>query len=228
MRAWFLTTALLLSLAGPLAAQGRPAGNVNDMILEVMRTDLGKDRQSMAMWLPTEFFIAAGVAQVPGLDPKEMEKELAFLQDYVVFMVQAKTMGEDGATNLSTAQLRALATLVDETGRTVKPLSELPPKVESLLNVVRQGFATQRGGEDYRLLVFPGRETGSPRAFASPTRRGGLTLKLAKSEGFPGMALTWKTPLASFVQPVSCGKCKEPLQPAWSFCPWCAQPVAAK
>lgn len=228
MRTLLLLAALLLPASMPLGAQGRTPGNVNDMILEVMRTDLGKDRQSMAMWLPPEFFIAAGVAQTPGLDPKEMEKELAFLQDYAVFMVQAKAMGEDGATSLSTAQLRALATLVDEAGRTVKPLSELPPKVESLLNLVRQGFASQRGGEDYRLLVFPGREAGAQRTFASPTRRGAITLRLGKTEAFPGMALSWKTPLASFVSPVACAKCGEALQPAWSYCPWCAKPVPAK
>lgn len=228
MRTWLLTVALLLSAALPAAAQGRAPGNVNDMILEVMRTDLGKDRQNMAMWLPQEFFLAAGVAQMPGLDPKEAERELAFLLDYAVFMVQVKVMGEDGVTTLSTSQLRALATLVDESGRTVKPLTELPPKVDSLLNVVRQGFSAQKGGEDYRLLIFPGREPGTQKTFASPQRRGSVTLQLAKTKDFPGMSLSWRTPLASFVQPVACVKCKESLQPAWSFCPWCAQAVPAR
>lgn len=228
MRLLLLLAVFLMSTAAPLGAQGRPPGNVNDMILEVMRTDLGKDHQNMAMWLPPEFFVAAGVAQVPGLDPKEAEKELGFLQDYAVFMVQAKVMGEDGAISFSTSQLRAMATLVDEAGHSVKPLTELPPKVESMLNVVRQGFASQRGGEDYRLLVFPGREAGAKRAFASPTRRGMITLKLAKTETFPGMSLRWKTPLASFVSPVACAQCGELLQPAWSYCPWCAKPAPAK
>jgi hypothetical protein len=106
----------------------------------------------------------------------------------------------------------------------VKPLTDLPPKVEATLNAVRQGFAS-KGREEFRLLVFPGRGAdGTP--FASPSRRGTVTLKVAKVGEFPGLALSWKTPLASFVQPVACGKCKEPLQPAWSFCPWCAQPAA--
>lgn len=227
MRAWLLVAAILLSGAAPAAAQGRGPGNVNDMILEVMRTDLGKDKEGLAMWLPQEFFVAAGLAQAPGLDPKELEKELAFLLDYAVFMVQAKTSGEDGAVHLSTAQLRTAATLVDASGRSVKPLTDLPPKVEATLNAVRQGFAS-KGREEFRLLVFPGRGTDGKQPFASPVRRGAVSLKLAKVGEFPGMTLTWKTPLASFVQPVACGKCKEPLQPAWSFCPWCAQAVPAR
>lgn len=226
MRTLFLLAALLISAAAPAAAQGRAPGNVNDMILEVMRTDLGKDKEAMAMWLPQEFFVAAGMAQAPGLDPKEMEKELGFLLDYAVFMLQAKSNGEDGPVHLSSVQLRAAATLVDEAGRSVKPLTDLPPKVEATLNAVRQGFAA-KGREEFRLLVFPGRGAdGKP--FASPSRRGAVTLKVAKVGEFPGLALTWKTPLASFVQPTACGKCKEPLQPAWSFCPWCAHPVSAK
>lgn len=224
MRALLLLAAILGSAAIPLRAQtGRP-GNVNDMILEVMRTDLAKDKEAMAMWLPQEFFVAAGMAQAPGLDPKELEKELAFLKDYAVFMVQAKSKGEDGAVALSTSQLRAVATLVDESGRSVKPLAELPAKVEATLNAVRQGFSA-KGREEFRLLVFPGRSQDSTQIMASPTRRGAISLRLAKVDAFPGMALTWKTPLASFVKPVACAKCGEPLQPAWSFCPWCAQPA---
>lgn len=226
MRVLLLLAAILGLAALPLQAQaqaGRP-GNVNDMILEVMRTDLGKDKEAMAMWLPQEFFVAAGMTQAPGLDSRELEKELAFLKDYAVFMVQAKTKGEDGPVSLSTSQLRALATLVDESGWSVKPLTELPAKVEATLNAVRQGFSA-KGREDFRLLVFPGRNQDGGSLMASPTRRGAISLRLAKADAFPGMALTWKTPLASFVKPVACAKCGEPLQPAWSFCPWCAQPA---
>jgi len=220
-----LLAALLFLPVSALRAQA-PV-NVNDMILEVMRTDLGKNKEAMAMWLPQEFFLAAGLAQAPGLDPKELEKELDFLLDYTVFMVQAKTKGEDGPQSLSSAQLRAHTTLVDEAGRVVKPLSELPPKVDSMLNLVRQGFAS-RGNEDFRLLVFPGRDAATKRLFASPIRKGALTLKLDKVEAFPGMSLAWKTPLASCVKPMPCLKCGEMVQAAWSFCAWCGRPAGGK
>jgi hypothetical protein len=225
MRSWFWLAAVLLVLAAPLEAQGH--ANVNEMVLEVMRTDLGKDRESMAMWLPQEFFLAAGLSQAPGLDRQKLEQELDFLSDYAVFMVQAKTKGEDGPASLTTAQLRAIATLADEDGKTLKPLSELPSRVEELLNVMRQGIAS-KGNTEFRLLVFPGREHGSKRLFISPTRRGTVTFKLAKTTEFPGLVLTWKTPLSSFVKPSACAKCKQPLQAAWSFCPWCAEPAGSK
>ena len=227
MRVLLLLTAILFSATTPLAAQGRAPGNVNDMILEVMRTDMGKGKEAMAMWLPQEFFVAAGLSQTPGLDPKDLEKELDFLRDYVVFMVQAKTQGEDGPVSLSSSQLRTAASLVDEAGRSVKPLTDLPPKVEATLNAVRQGFSA-KGRDEFRLLVFPGRSADGKQTIASPTRRGTISLKLAKVDEFPGMVLTWKTPLASFVEPAACTKCGESLQPAWAFCPWCAKPTAAK
>lgn len=228
MRTWLVAAAVFFSAGAPLAAQGRGPGNVNDMVLDVMRTDLGPGRESMAMWLPQEFFVAAGMAQAPGLDPKALEKELAFLLDYAVFMVQAKANGEDGPVYLSSSQLRAAATLVDEAGRVVRPLTNLPPRVEATLNAVRQGFSA-KGREEFRLLVFPGQSPEGRQPFASPSRRGAVSLKLAKVGEFPGMSLTWKTPLASFVKPAACAKCGEALQPAWSFCPWCGtQPAAAK
>lgn len=225
MRSLLLFAALLLAFPLPLGAQGRPPVNVNDMVLEVMRTDIGKGRESMAMWLPQEFFVAAGMSQAPGLDPKDLERDLEVLLDYAVFMVQAKIDGEDGSMSLSSSQMRAAATLLDETGRAVTPLAELPPKVEAILNAVRMGFAS-KGNEDFRLLVFPGRDAQTKRLFVSPTRKGALTLKLAKVGDHPGMSLTWKTPLSSCVKPSTCAKCTEPLQAAWSFCPWCAQPAA--
>lgn len=227
MRRLLFVAILLLGLPPVLKAQAPSPVNVNDMVLEVMRTDLGKNKEAMAMWLPQEFFLAAGLAQSPGLDATGLAKDLDFLLDYAVFMVQAKAKGEDGPKSLSTAQLRASTVLVDETGHAVKPLSELPPKVESMLNLVRQSFAS-RGNEDFRLLVFPGREGAGKRLFASPLRKGSLTLKVGKVDEFPGMAMSWKTPLASCVKPRPCGKCGESFQAAWSYCPWCGQAGGAR
>lgn len=220
----FLAAILLLA---PLAAQVRGSGNINEMVLDIMRTDLGKDKEGLAMWAPMEFFLAAGVAQAPGVDPKEMERDLAFLADYTVLMVQAKTSGEDGPASLSTAQLRAHAVLTNEAGQAVMPLTDLPPKVESMLTVVRQSMSSN-GGKEFRLLVFPGKDAKGRPFLASPTRKGTLSLRVAKAEGFPGMTLTWRTPLSSFVQPVACLKCGEALQAAWSYCPWCGQASASK
>lgn len=219
-----LATALLLA---PLGAQVRPAGNINEMILDIMRTDLAKDKEGLAMWAPMEFFLAAGSAQAPGVDPKEMAKDLAFLADYTVVMVQAKTSGEDGPVSLTTAQLRAHATLTNETGQSVAPLADLPPKVESMLSVVRQSLSAN-GGRDFRLLVFPAKDAQGKPFLASPIRKGTLSLRVGKAEGFPGMTLSWRTPLSSFVQPVTCAKCGEALQAAWSYCPWCGQTAPSK
>ncbi|GLH72954.1 hypothetical protein GETHLI_14560 [Geothrix limicola] len=227
MRSLLLVATLLIGLSPVLSAQTSGPVNVNDMVLEVMRTDIGKDKEGMAMWLPQEFFLAAGMAQSPGLDSGSLAKDLDFLQDYSVFMVQAKTKGEDGPRSLSTAQLRASTSLVDEAGRAVKPLSDLPPKVENLLNLVRQSFAS-RGNEDFRLLVFPGRTGADKRVFASPLRKGSLTLKVGKVDEFSGMTMTWKTPLASCVKPRPCAKCGETFQAAWSYCAWCGQAGGAK
>lgn len=225
MRIRLLLAATLLLT--PLGAQDRPSGNVNEMVLDIMRTDLAKDKEGLAMWAPMEFFLAAGSAQAPGVDPREMAKELAFLADYTVLMVQAKTSGEDGPVSLTTAQLRVHAVLVNEVGQTVTPMTDLPPKVESILSVVRQSMSAN-GGKDFRLLVFPAKDAKGKPFLASPTRKGALILRVAKVEGFPGMALTWRTPLSSFVQPVACAKCGEALQAAWSFCPWCGQASATK
>lgn len=227
MRLRILLSVVLCLAGGLLRAQARPAGNINDMLLDVMRTDLGKGREGLAMWIPREFFLAAGQNQAPGTDPAAMEKELSFLSEVTVFMVRAKAMSEDGPINLTTAQLRAHTTLTNEAGQSVKALKDLPPRTEAMLNLVRQGMASSGGGE-FRLLVFPLKDAAGKPFLAGPTRRGQIRLQVEAAEGFPGMTLVWKTPLSAYVQPVHCAKCGESLQAAWSFCPWCGTAVAAK
>lgn len=219
--------ALLLLLAGGspnLRAQG---GDINKMLLDITRADIAKGRQAVAMWMPMDFFVAAGQAQAANLDPAELRKALAILDDFTVMMVNAKSDGEDGQVALSTAQLRTTAVLLDAKAREVKALLDLPPKLDLMLAGMRQAMSAQAGGADFRILVFPAKDAdGKP--LANPTQRGTLLLRINKVETYPGSEFTWRTPLASFVSPMNCTKCQESIQPAWSFCPWCGTTVQAK
>lgn len=223
---WMKAAALALAAALSLGAQPKPGLDVNKMVPDIMRMDMAQGKEGIAMWCPTLFFVAAGLSQAPTTDPKDLERELAILDDFTLFAVQAKVATEDGAKVLSTAALRDAAVLVDAKGREIRPLTEFPPKVEMLLSAMRNGMANN-GASEMRILVFPGKDADGTR-LGVPSRPGTVTLKVKAAGGYPGSTFAWRTPLTSFVAPSACLKCRETLQPAWTYCPWCGEPTKTR
>lgn len=223
---WMTALFMVLGAALSLGAQARPGFDVNKMVPDIMRMEMGQGKECIAMWCPTRFFVAAGLSQTPSADPTDMERELAILDDFTMFAVQAKAKGDDGEVSLDAEQLRAAAVLLDAKGREVRPLREFPPKVQIMLDAMRTGMASN-GANEMRVLVFPAKDMDGTR-LGSPTQRGMVTLKVRAAHGFPGVTFTWRTPLTSFASPSTCGKCKETLQAAWAFCPFCGEPARSR
>lgn len=224
---WMTVLSLVLGAALSLGAQARPGLDVNKMVPDIMRMDMSQGRESVAMWCPTRFFVAAGLSQAPaGTDPSDMERELAILDDFTMFAVQAKAKADEQTVVLNAEELRTAAVLIDAKGREVRALREFPPKVQMMLEAMRTGMASS-GASDLQILVFPGKDADGVR-LGSPTQRGQVTLKVKAAAGFPGVTFSWKTPLTSFASPSTCGKCRETLQAAWAYCPFCGEPARTR
>lgn len=206
----------------PPAAKEAPAADLGVFLKELMQFKMVGDRTELAILLPFEFLIEAGLAE-GGQTRQALEKEVAFLKSYLTIIVQCSYDRADGSSVYSPERdVRARSVLLLPDGTEVRPLAKVPPMVGATMAAMKVMMASEgdAGGANMHVLVFPSKDKkGKP--IIDAKKRGKVRLRMKPSGRFPNSVLTWRTPFDSIVKAPPCGKCKEAVSAKWSFCPWC-------
>jgi hypothetical protein len=219
-----------LGAAPTRAQQAEPSKvDLGAFTREIMILRMEGNQQQLAMWMPPEFFVEAGMAE-SGDPRKQVEKEVAFLRPFLTIIVQCGADDELGRTAyLSEQAVRARAELALPDGSTLSPLKNVPPKVAAALAGMKAAIAAEgdAGSNNMHVLVFPAKDRDG-RTIAEAGGKGKLTLNLKPHAPFSAASFTWHTPFDALIPPVACSKCQEPLSGKWTFCPYCGTKAPAR
>ena len=218
--------AALTLLPFPTAAQEKPV-DVGGFTKEIMAIKIEGGQQHLVMWLPFEFFLAAGMSD--GSTPREsIERELGFLKSYITMFVMSSQEKPDGTEVFATeAEVRKRAAIRLANGAEVKPLATVPPKVAAIVAVMKTIMAQQGGAdrENIHILVFPA-STPQGKPVVDTAHKDVLTLQLAADARFRAASFSWRTPFDALTSVPDCPRCKAGLSAKWSYCPYCGQKLS--
>lgn len=225
-----LALAALLMLSSQSAAQTpaqeKPA-DLGAFTKEIMALKIEGGQQHLVMWLPYEFFIAAGMSD--GTVTREsIEREMGFLKSYITMFIMSSQEKADGTEVFATeSEVRTRAAIKLADGTEVKPLMTVPPKVAAIVAVMK-AFMAQQGGadrENMHVLVFPA-ATPQGKPVVDTARKDMLKLQLAADARFRAASFTWRTPFDALTSVPDCPRCKAGLSAKWSYCPFCGQKIS--
>ena len=230
VRKAFLTLALLVLAATGAPAQQpapKPAVDLGALTKEVMALQIDGGQQSLVMWTPYEFFLAAGTAG-GAMSHEAAERELGFLRSYITMFVMSSFERPDGTEVYATeAETRSRAALRLDDGTEVAPLTVTPPKMSAIITMMKSLMAAQGGADrkNMHVLVFPA-VTDRGRTVVDTARKDKLTLALKPAGRFGAASFTWRTPFDAVARVPDCQRCKAGLSAKWSYCPYCGQKLS--
>ena len=205
----------------------KPAVDVGGFVKEIMALRLEGGQQHLAMWLPFEFFVAAGAAE--GATPREViERELAFLKSYNTLFFVASVERPDGTSvYASEAEVRKRAGLRLADGTELRPLDVVPPKLSAVVAAMKAIMAQQGGAgrENVHIIVFPAAPAAG-KSVVDVTRKDSLTLVLKADARFREVVFNWRTPFDALTAVPDCPRCKAGVSAKWTYCPYCGQKLS--
>ncbi|MFM9960606.1 MAG: hypothetical protein ACKV2Q_05215 [Planctomycetaceae bacterium] len=212
---------LALNGHGQDGPPGKSQTNVGSFINELMRLEIQKDSQQLAIWMPREFFIAA--AHQEGTSLEQARTDTAFLDAYQIVLVQCGKSDIVGNTKYSSeAEVRDRAVLLQPDGTEIKPLTRIPPLVLAVTTAMKTMMANEgdEGSKNMHVILFPSKsKTGKP--IVNVTAQDKLTLRLKAAGTFAETTIVWRTPFDALTANTPCRKCSESLSGKWSYCPYC-------
>ena len=208
--------------------QRRDKIDLSVFIKEIVSIKVSANRAQSAIWLPFEFYIEAN--RIQGKSTEQIEKELAPLKPYLVFMVQCSAESPD--TSLiyeSIGQLHARAILKSKNGSETKPLTKIPKQLSVRLEAIKSLMSqdSPRSAANMHILVFPRKNTAGV-AIVNTNTRDKLTLVLNEGALFKKAVFTWRTPFDALTQEVICPRCRENASAKWHYCPWCGNKLQSR
>ena len=223
------TFAALMSLQQAAAQQPatKQAVDLGAFTKEIMALKIEGGQQHLVMWMPYDFFVAAGMSD--GTVPREsIERELGFLKSYITMFVMSSFEKPDGTEVFaSETEVRNRAALKLADGSELKALTTVPPKVGAIVSVMK-AFMAQQGGadrENMHVLVFPA-ATPQGKTVVDTAQKDVLTLNLKPDTRFRAVTFTWRTPFDAMTSVPDCPRCKAGLSAKWSYCPYCGQKLS--
>ena len=193
-------------------------------IKEIVSIKVSGNQTQSAIWLPLEFYIEANqISQQK--NSARIEKELAPLKPYLIFMVQCSIENPDSPVVYeSLDQLRRRAILKNKDGSEIKPLLDFPQQLSARLNAIKslmsQGSA--QSAANMHILVFPSKNADGD-LIVDTNKRDKLTLVLNEEGLFNKAVFIWRTPFDALTKNINCSHCGESLSAKWHYCPWCGQ-----
>jgi hypothetical protein len=201
-----------------------PKVDVGSFIKELMVLKGEGPQCQVAIWLPFDFFVEAGLAR-GGTSRAEVERGLRVLKPYHAIIVQRALTHDDGSMEYASQRdVLAAAVLRLDNGDEVAPLDpeRIPPLVSGMAETMKKIVASgggERGASTY-VLMFPA-TTAEGKAVIDPSRKARLTLVLKEDSRFKEAVLVWHTPFDATKPVPPCLQCKEQVSAKWSYCPWC-------
>ena len=222
-----LSIAVFVSCLGTglLAQSPVTPPDLDALMKDILRFNVSPSQTVMAVWYPFEVMAAFVKLQNPSATDELMESSGGFMHGYAVFMVQASHKdGEGRETFLSEADIGAIASVTDRSGRVLRRVTDPPPYVATALAMAKAGIRAQPNSEHAELVVFDNKDAEG--AFIlQPMRPGGFALQLRSGSGLKTVSLDWETPLPSLAGVTRCARCGAALSPGWHFCPICGLAV---
>jgi hypothetical protein len=204
--------------------QKRDKPDLGAFIKEIVSIKVSGNQTQSAIWLPLEFYIEVN-QRIQEKNSAQIEKELAPLKPYLIFMVQCSMENPDlPAVYESLNQLYTRATLKDKKGSEIKPLLDIPQELSARLNAIKSLMSQDSAGSaaNMHILVFPSKNAdGNP--IVNTNKRDKLTLVLNKKGLFNKAVFIWRTPFDALTENITCLNCGESLSAKWHYCPWCGQ-----
>jgi len=218
--------AIVFSIAGVAAVsaqswQRREKVDLGVFIKEIVSIKVSANLAQSAIWLPFEFYIESN--RIQGKSTEQIERELAPLKPYLVFMVQCSAENPDASlTYESIQQLHARAILKAKNGSETKPLTKIPKLLSVRLKAIKSLMSqdSPQSAANMHILVFPLKNTAGA-AIVNTNTRDKLTLVLNAGALFEKAVFTWRTPFDALTQEVICPRCRENASAKWHYCPWC-------
>ncbi|MFP3905296.1 MAG: hypothetical protein ACLFWB_13710 [Armatimonadota bacterium] len=214
---------VMVLVAGPAAAQNQVS--VNSLMHDILRmADTGPETQAMFMWFPTEVFVAMAQAN-PNTSAADVQAFKNVYSPYTAVAFSCLRANEDLTQDIiepSTIKQNIVA--IDTAGREQAPVEDIPPALSQILSILklvaRQGMGGAQVAESFDVVVFSNKSADGTQ-MADPTKRGEFAVKVTGVEGIPATPVTWHLPLDALMPPKYCSSCDEPVQHAWTYCPWC-------
>ena len=237
VKSWIFTQCILLLLLFPsllfsAAVTGQSASqnlkaqvDLNTIVKEIISVQVDGQQQTLGLWTPTEFFVAFAHQDSEAAHEKA-EKELAFLNEYILIIVNQQLEQDDGTrVYAKRSDITNRVTLKIDNGEEFRLAENVPPKVEDLVENARRQIA-RNGGQmkSAHILIFSATTDGW-KTTLDTTKRNTLVLSLKEGNGFRRTQLVWKTPFDASNPIPPCSKCSEPLSVKWSYCPWCGHKI---
>lgn len=210
-----LLVVFILLCVGRIGTAQERRGAIDEVVKELIKFSLEKDRQSVIFWFPVEFFIASAPPNVPLEQTKQVEEAL---EPYLIIAVANGKRGVFGGTTFdSEADIRASLRVKDSAGTSYSPLdaNDIGPDMRNLFATMKPGFARSAGelGEHSHFFAFPSKGKEG-QIIAAATKEGTFSVELGET------TFRWRLPLGTLVPPKICPVDGEQLSGAWKFCPW--------
>jgi hypothetical protein len=218
----------LIALTPDLSAQHSPTQHppvdLGAFTKEIMIMDFSDGQDSLAMWLPYEFFVAATLNEGQKTRP-EVERDLEFLKPYITMVVQSSFDQPDGTSVYATEkEIRSRAVLKLADGSEALPLDKVPPMVSAIMAAMKAVLGSE-GGEgkaNLHIVVFSGL-TKTGEKIVDTSQKAKLTLLVKANGKLKEKSFTWRTPFDAIASASECPRCKAGVSAKWTYCPFCGQ-----
>jgi len=216
-----LAAVLLLGLPLKAAPEAKPAEkgiNMSALVSETQKMSRDNNKISLVWWIPQEFW-KASLSETAGVTKDQAEEFLKVFRPYMIVAVVEGSMGPFAGAKFSPeAQVRARLVLRDKEGNAYSPIADdkVEADLKNVLAAMKPILSNMLGplGQNIHFFVFPAQNKAG-QTIADPQKEGSLLIKLGDEE------YKWRLPLGSLLPAKTCTSCREELNGAYKFCPWC-------
>jgi len=223
-RLCLLAVLMVVQLIAPSVPAQQKQVDVGAFTKEIMVLNFEGDEEHLVMWMPYEFFLAAGTS-ADAASRESIERELGFFKSYITFFIMGNKDKPDGTELYATeAEMRNRAFLKLGDGTEIKPLGTVPPKVAAIVAYMKTYLAQQGGTdrENMHIIVFPA-TTAQGKPIIDVGRKDVLNLQLKADAKFRAVSFTWRTPFDALTAVADCPRCKAGVSAKWTYCAYCGQ-----
>jgi hypothetical protein len=210
---------ILFVVSGPSVSysEGQPIDLGKFILEDLQKTYMVGDDMAQVIWFPKDFFTVYAKND-PLMGGMEIESEIKFLDDILLFAVIDYKIGTFSTTYTPKSTIMATVKLKDSKSKIYYPIEEsrISADAKGFISIMEPSMKQQMGemGENLCFVCFPAKDSAGI-SFANPKKDGKFTIELGEK------VFKYRLPLGSLMPAKYCLICDEDLKGNFNYCPFC-------